>query len=293
MQVDDINDGDRPHEGDFDRGLAAFAQDLKQLCRDRGKPSYRDITRRAEQIDSARPLPQGTVSGIFNGNRLPQLPTLVALVRTLLAHGEDGRPCDPPSYQAHELKLWRHRWSELDLMRESSVRGRAARGRPALVLAPEGEPTNPKDPAAEEATASVLADAHRKAEAIEAVALARAEEILAEAQADRDQAAAEKARQHTRIAGELEEARQEREQAAADAARIREQAITDAANEARSANDAADSQSKDAAPGGCRLGDSSLPPAASTPRAGRHDPRGAGPQRDRLRHHPGRSGGDS
>ncbi|MBT2367116.1 hypothetical protein J7E88_17830 [Streptomyces sp. ISL-10] len=112
-------------DDELTRARGELARDLVILRIENGNPSLRVIERHAP---AGRSLSASAVSEVLNGKRLPGLDFLMALVQTLIAHGNGGRPVprrDP------RLDAWRARWRDLQLL-QSTGRSRAPdRRRPA------------------------------------------------------------------------------------------------------------------------------------------------------------------
>ncbi|MFI9289030.1 WD40 repeat domain-containing protein [Streptomyces werraensis] len=121
-----------PRAEDFGRRLAEFAADLRTLRLECGNLPLREIARRAPRH---RPLSAAAVSETLNGKRLPRLDFLMALVRTLLAHDQEGRP-HPLDRDDPRLETWRARWRDLELLRTAQRPVSHRLGAPGRDLAP-------------------------------------------------------------------------------------------------------------------------------------------------------------
>ncbi|MEU3917791.1 tetratricopeptide repeat protein [Streptomyces sp. NPDC029004] len=115
-------------DDELTRALTALAHDLTVLRIEHGNPALRVIER---QAPPSRPLSASAVSEVLNGKRLPGLDFLIALVQTLIAHDDGGRPL---TRQDPRLDEWRSRWRELQLLQTTSKRT------PGSPPAQEGEP---------------------------------------------------------------------------------------------------------------------------------------------------------
>jgi WD40 repeat protein len=106
-----------PAQQEYERRLAVFAAELRQLRLDRGNLPYRDLARRAKAVRGMRDLAPGTVSPILQGKRLPRLDVLIALVRVLLAYDMYGEFGAVPDRDHPEVGTWHSRWRELEALR--------------------------------------------------------------------------------------------------------------------------------------------------------------------------------
>ncbi|GED85799.1 helix-turn-helix transcriptional regulator [Streptomyces sp. 6-11-2] len=104
-----------PHET-FQQALSDFAKELVRLRISRGGPSLREISRLTGE--HGRNLAASTLSEIFNGVRLPELDSLMSLVRALLAfdtHGAGHVGRNDP-----RLEEWRTHWKRLKVLQTES-----------------------------------------------------------------------------------------------------------------------------------------------------------------------------
>ncbi|MEU5400574.1 hypothetical protein ABZ348_14935 [Streptomyces sp. NPDC005963] len=104
--------------GTFEEILQGFAAKLVQLRIGRGDPSLRVIQRRArdEKLDALSP---SVLSAVFNGERLPKVDFVMALVRVLMLRDEHGEEQPLVSRRDPALKPWRDEWTRLKSLEPS------------------------------------------------------------------------------------------------------------------------------------------------------------------------------
>ena len=126
-----------PDSNGYEQQLGVFAEQLRYLHIACGKPSLREVKKKAS---SSRPLSTAAVSEALAGKRLPSVDFLMELVQTLLAF-EDGRPV---SKDDARVKQWRSRWVEVQQAKDrfrSSARSEGGNGHLA-------RPSSPSDASA-------------------------------------------------------------------------------------------------------------------------------------------------
>ncbi|MEU1198705.1 hypothetical protein ABZ446_21045 [Streptomyces sp. NPDC005813] len=110
--------------GAYQDELAAFAEQLSDLHIAVGRPSYSEISKRAGSVT----LSKSSVSEVLNGKRLPKREFLIALVRVLVAHGDNKTP-EEISLDDPRLAAWPAKWHRLALL--EAQRGRVQPDEPS------------------------------------------------------------------------------------------------------------------------------------------------------------------
>ncbi|CAL9324959.1 hypothetical protein SUDANB91_07037 [Streptomyces sp. SudanB91_2054] len=100
-------------ENEYQRELAAFARDLKDLKLVNGI-GYRDFEKISQKHSLSVPLSASGVSEVMSGKRWPSRDFLLALVRVLLIQ-QDGCLVDLGDSR---LQQWDHRWKRLVQLRD-------------------------------------------------------------------------------------------------------------------------------------------------------------------------------
>ncbi|WP_406253890.1 hypothetical protein [Streptomyces chartreusis] len=117
--------------GAYEDELAAFAEQLSDLHIAVGRPSHSEISKRAVSVA----LPKSTVNDALHGKRLPKREFLIALVRVLVACG-DNKDTVRISHDDPRLVDWVERWNRL--ARLEKQRRRVQPDQPAARTLPAG-----------------------------------------------------------------------------------------------------------------------------------------------------------
>ncbi|MEV5910349.1 hypothetical protein AB0M00_15730 [Streptomyces chartreusis] len=115
--------------GAFEDELAVFAEQLSDLHIAAGRPSHSEISKRAVSVT----LPKSTVNDALHGKRLPKREFLIALVRVLVACG-DNKDTVRISHDDPRLADWAERWNRL--ARLEKERRRVQQDQPASYSLP-------------------------------------------------------------------------------------------------------------------------------------------------------------
>lgn len=110
--------------GDFESELESFAERLTALHIARGSLSLRTINRRMISCRVGKALSPQTIGAILKGQRLTDIDSLMALVRTLMTRDEHGSDQPPPAHNDPSLTPWRNDWTKLETLRRAGSRAR-------------------------------------------------------------------------------------------------------------------------------------------------------------------------
>jgi len=114
----------------FEDALASFAEELSDLHIVAGRPSHAEISRRTMSVA----LPKSTVSDALHGKHLPKRDFLIALVRVLIACG-DNKETVGIGHDDPRILDWAERWNRLARLEKERKRVPADEPPPRPLLA--------------------------------------------------------------------------------------------------------------------------------------------------------------